>query len=330
MATVNVAVHIDENTAPQPENVKCVLDAAKLAEATVKPQQEQAVVRGEKRPRPDDSHVESNSTTATSSIPPSKRQRVSTWLVDSSTCIVTYARPRGVRAAVGAKELATKACVAGAQAGSLAWEKAAATGHRARPYAMQAAAALGKGAKGCARKASCASSIAFAACREAAIVLAQQVVAKVAAADAGAWLLTLAAADAGAKVEQHERFLDIAAESYSPAFSPPTDDGYGVLPSPLPSPEERPALREDGYEDDFSDGGSEASSLESSEEEEERPQTPGTDMLDDSEQDAGWMLMDAQPRVWQCPSSGDIYHFSREHGTWMPAADYVPDEGQWQ
>jgi hypothetical protein len=65
----------------------------------------------------------------------------------------------------------------------------------------------------------------------------------------------------------------------SPAFSPPSHDGYQAIPS-----------------------------------EEEAQDTPGYSPQQPREE----LEMPVWPNnVWRCPSSGIVYHFSEEHGTWI-------------
>merc|ERR1719162_2966230 len=99
----------DENRAPQRENIIRSMEEAKqpfkLA-TTV----EEISCRGQKRP------ALTERLNSVVDAPPSKCQRITTWLADSGSHFLAHARPLGTRVACGVKVCATKAAVATSQA----------------------------------------------------------------------------------------------------------------------------------------------------------------------------------------------------------------------
>jgi len=213
MAT-GMAMCVDENIAPQPGNVMQVLDA-KLNTAEVLKTvalQVQPAKHGQKRPASGDSHVALNTEASTDvapvEAPPSKRQRLTTWLVDSGTLVLSHARPLGTQAALGTKEFATRSLYglmwSTIDVGSFALKATTRAGNGVKPHAVKAAMAAmaaSNGVKVCSTKALSSAGTAALACRKATVSLAKRAAAR---ASSGAVAVPAQAASADDKVAAQE------------------------------------------------------------------------------------------------------------------------------
>jgi len=137
---------IDENTTPQPENVMQGKDEAKQPLKPATPVEEDISCRGRKRPAADSPTAALNSIAET---PPTKRQRIASWLADSGSRVLAHARPLGSRVASEVRGCAMKAAAATGKA-------AIATGRTVQMYGTKAAVVTGTATKVCATKAATA------------------------------------------------------------------------------------------------------------------------------------------------------------------------------